>query len=1560
MKDSLEGIAVIGLSGRFPGAKSVDEFWQNLRNGVESITHFSDQELEASGIDLSTLSNPNYVKAKGALEDIELFDAAFFGFTPREAEIMDPQHRIFLECAWECLEHAGYNPEAYQGLIGVYAGVSVNTYWMYNLHSNRDLLATVGEFQTLIENDKDYLTTRVSYKMNLKGPSVAIQTACSTSLVAVHLACQSLLSYQCDIALAGGASVGVPQKAGYLYQEGGILSPDGHCRAFDASAQGIVGGNGVGVVALKRLQDAIADGDCIYSVITGSAINNDGSLKVGYTAPSVDGQTEVIAMAQAIAGIEPETVTYIETHGTGTPLGDPIEIAALTQVFRASTDKKGFCAIGSVKTNIGHLDAAAGVAGLIKTILAIQHKSLPPSLHFQNPNPKIDFANSPFYVNTTLAEWKANQTRRRAGVSSFGIGGTNAHVVVEEGPIREASGDSRPWHLLTLSAKTSPALDVARANLVEHLKQHPEQKLADVAFTLQVGRKAFDQRLMLIARDSGDAVSTLEPQHPERVLTGSPSAGHQPIVFMFPGQGSQYINMGLELYQVEPTFREQVDFCSEFLKPYLGLNLRKVLYPAEGQVEKATRELNQTVITQPALFVVEYAVAKLLMKWGVQPQAMIGHSIGEYVAACLAGVFSLEEALKLVAARGRLMGEMLGGSMLAVPLPEKEVRLLLNENLSLAAVNGPANCVVSGPAGVVDELESQLNEKGVTCRRLRTSHAFHSNMVEPIIGRFIEQFKGVNLNPPEVPYLSNVTGTWATAWEATDASYWGRHLRQTVRFAEGVDELLKESNGVLLEVGPGQSLSALVRRHPERSAEGVVLTCLRSANDQSSDVEHLLNTLGRLWLAGAPVDWPGFYAQERRHRVPLPTYPFERQWYWVEPQNEPNNGNAGRSSSQAKSDIANWFYVPSWKRSVLPKASRLADPENAKSSWLVFVDGCGLGHKIVERLLKEGRNVAAVMVGEQFSEVDDNTFTIRPGRAEDYDILLAELRSLGKVPQNIIHLWSVTPNHNATEANNADDEFQDIGFYSLLYLAQSLGNQNITDPLQIEIVSNNMHDVMGEELLYPEKATVLGPCKVIPQEFPNIACLSVDIVLPESEARREETVVDSLIAELATKPSDAVVAYRGSHRWVQTYQPLSLGDDRGGYPLRLREKGVYLITGGLGSMGLAFAKYLAEKAQARLVLIGRSGLPPREEWPQWRPEEDGWVSELDRDEERRMQLRVGKVQQLEELGSEVLVIKADVTDREQMRSVVSQCYDRFGEIHGVIHTAGILGQGIIQLKTPEEADRVLAPKVKGTLVLDAVLKDVKLDFMMLCSSLSSVSPLIGQIDYSAANAFLDAFAHYRANQIHDCFTVSVDWGFWQELGMAANAAVHQELKQRIEEGLRNGPLSNAGVEVFSRILSGGSEPQVLVSPVDIQVAMDRMNSATPSVIPQETREERSSRPAHTRPHLGNPFVAPRDEVEGTVADFWQQLLGIDQVGIYDDFFELGGDSLLGVQLISRVKRMAQIELTLRDFFEAPTVAQLSNLIKNTQSSQGERQETTIVPLAREAYRMNRSSLNQAG
>ncbi|MEH2216148.1 MAG: beta-ketoacyl synthase N-terminal-like domain-containing protein [Nostoc sp.] len=1932
MSNQLKGVAIVGMSGRFPGAKNVDQLWQNLCNGVESISFFTDNELVASGVDPALLNDPQYVKAGAVLQDIEMFDAPFFGFSPREAEIMDPQQRLFLECAWEALENAGYDPKTDKNLIGVYAGGNLSTYLLNNLASHPELIKAL-ESQITIANDKDFISTRVSYKLNLKGPSISVGTACSTSLVAVHLACRGLLSYQCDMALAGGIAIQVPQKQGYFYQEGGMASPDGHCRAFDAKAQGSPFGKGAGIVVLKRLEDAVADGDCIYAVIKGSAINNDGSEKVSYTAPSVTGQAEVIAEAQAIANFDSETITYIETHGTGTPLGDPIEFRALKKVFSAGTSKKNFCAIGSVKTNVSHLSSASGVTGLIKTVLALKHKIIPPTLHFEEPNPEIDFANSPFYINTQLHEWKTNGTPRRAGVSSFGIGGTNAHVVLEEAPggeqgSRGAGEQGRKYQLLVVSAKTDSALETATANLVNHLQQHPELNLADVAYTLQVGRHGLSHRRTVVCQDTQDAIAAF--QNPKRVLTSTQETNQRPVVFMFTGLGTHYINMGSELYQLEPTFREHLDRCCLLFQPLLGLNLKEVIYPTSSAKQEATKEksgidlrqmlgrdtqsadpaaqkLNQTYLTQPALFAIEYALAQLWMSWGIRPVAMIGYSIGEYVAATIAGVLSLEDAITLVAKRAQMIQELPGGAMLAVPLTEEEVQPFLNENLSLSAVNGSFQCVLAGSTQAIEQLARELSAKGLACRQLQTSHAFHSYMMEAIADSFTELVKNISLKPPQIPYISNVTGTWITAEQATNPSYWTQHLCQPVLFADGVHQLWTQHSPILLEVGPGQALSSLAMQCLDNVPDDnkVILSSLRYAYERQSDVTFILNTLGQLWLEGIKIDWSGFHAHERRYRLPLPTYPFERQRYWIEPQkllpaqrniqptltasklwkslveagqlqasagalefdeqisqakrecldrlciayinlttahlgafsnptkkysleelfdqcqiipsyrelfgrwleilveqgqlhgeqelftnflpistdfvnktlvevrakwadtpqqidllqlygenmvslltgkkeplefhvstllksgefsvqespenkyynsimricleqvlkslppqvnlrilelgagtgtgtrellpilpsektnytftdvggfflnaakkkfsdypfieyqlldlerslqeqgysnhsfdvivafqvlhvarnigetldrirsllapgglllfwettqprlefefidallmNPIENPESDRNmcnpflskeqwqeelkshgfvqvtafsefapftdhiivaqattqtpqkapaaftallheqeevSFSKKSNIADWFYIPSWKRSLPPQSnSQVKQAER----WLVFVDEYGLGAQIVKRLELEGHDVITIRVGEQFGSKSESSekhlgkraYTIAPQQQDDYNTLLKELRAQDLIPKRIIHLWSVSQ----SECANFDTA-ETQGFQSLLFLAQALGKQNFTDELQLAVISNNMQAVTGVENLCPEKATLLGLVKVIPQEYSNIKCHSIDVIIPLSESWQEEKFVEQLLTELKANSSDSVIAYRGLERWVQTFESVQLDANLLDTP-RLREKGVYLITGGLEKIGLVVAEHLAKTVQAKLLLLEAEGFPNRQEWLEWLKTHD---------EQDNISGKIRKVQELENLGAEVLIKSVDVVNLAQMQSAIAQTQEQFGQLHGVFHTTKIALENSFSAITEIDqtcCEQQFQAKKQELLVLEKVLQSQKLDFCLLMSSLTSVLGGLGSVTYSATSLLMDAFA-YQHNQTNPVPWMSINWDAWRFGADNSQIPTSTSLAEFAIEPLE-------GINALEQILLWSQYHQIVVSTGNLQSRIDQWIRLKP-LHHKTTAQKVNLSSRHSRPNLKNIYVAPTNDVEQKLVEVFQELLGIEPVGIHDSFFALGGDSLTGTVLISQLRKSFQIELPVRSLFEAPSIDELALVIE---------------------------------
>jgi len=1487
-----DGIAIIGMAGRFPGAQDVESFWHNLLHGVESRTVFSDEELERAGVPRALRTQPGYVPAGFVLEGEDRFDAGLFQLSPREAEILDPQQRLFLECAWEALERAGYSSEQYPGAIAVFAGTSASTYLLSNLLPREELLRTLGEQALVLANDKDYLATRTSFLLNLKGPSLSVQTACSTSLVAVHLACQSLLNGETDVALAGGVSVSASQRTGYLYQPNSISSPDGHCRAFDERAQGTLSGSGVAVVVLKRLDRAIEDGDTLLAVIRGSALNNDGSGKVGFTAPSVEGQASVIAEALSVAGLAPADIQYVEAHGTATPLGDPIEVSALNQAFKDRPASAGPCALGSVKTNIGHLDAAAGVAGLIKTVLALHHRKLPPSLHFQRPNPSIDFARGLFQVNAEARDWTTDGSPRRAGVSSFGMGGTNAHVVLEEAPtLVPARGVERPWRLLVLSARSAEALEKATDNLAEHLARHPGVALEDVAHTLQAGRWRFEHRRVLVCQDTGDARQVLASRDARRLLTQEVRSAEPSVVFLFPGQGSQHAGMGQGLYESEPVFRKHVDTCCEKLRPLLGVDLRELLHAPAERREEAQRRLQETALAQPALFVTEYALARLWMSLGVKPRAMLGHSLGEYVAACVAGVMSVDDALALVAARGQLMQALPAGAMVSVALPAEQLRPLLGAGLSLAAINAHGLCVASGPLEDVRTLEERLGEGGVEYRRLHTSHAFHSAMMDPILESFAERLGRIRLSPPKIPYVSNLTGRWITPEQATDPRYWVEHLRQPVLFGEGLAALLQDSERVFLEVGPGQTLGMLARQVEPAPARRPVFASMRGPRDEKADLAVWLEAVGRLWMAGVRLEAHKLHGTTRR--VPLPTYPFQRQRYWIDAQARAESTEAPPSRGERK-PLDEWFYRPVWTRSLPPEAPRA----QASARWLLWLDGAGLGQALASRLAGLGDEVVTVSEGASFSRLGERQFAVNPREPEQYAALLSELSAQGGIPQRIVHLGNLSRERQALTSATFEAQ-QERGFHGALFFVQALLAHAARGPFDLRLVTQGVHDVTGDEPLEPGRATVLGLCKVLPQEEAQaLRCHGIDVVLPEAGGAGETRLVGQLVAELrASSPGGAAVAYRGGQRWVESFEPVRLPAS-GERPALLRERGVYLITGGLGRLGLALAEELSRRVGARLVLVGRTPLPERTGWEEW-------LRTHDAGDGTSRTLR--RLLALEERGSEVLVVGADVSRPEQMEAAVARTLERFGELHGVVHSAGSVNEDTFFLAreaTPARCASQFQAKVHGLLALHQALRGRTLDFVVLQSSLSSVLGGLGFSAYAAANAFMDVFAAERSREQGTPW-VSVNWDGWHT-GEGAPA----ELTMALADGL----------EAFHRLLSAPPLARWAVSTADLPARMAFWLEPKAPAAPKAVDAR------HPRPALPTRYVAPRDAIETGLVACWEELLGIYGIGVEDDFFELGGHSLLGTQVLSRVRDEFQVELPLRSLFDSPTVSALALLI----------------------------------
>ncbi|RCG26200.1 acyltransferase domain-containing protein [Sphaerisporangium album] len=1528
-------VAIIGMSGRFPGAAGVDELWADLLAGKEAVTRYTREELAEAGVPERLLDDPAYVPAGRPVEGFDLFDAEFFGVPRTEAELMDPQHRLLLETAWHALERAGYPPRESGARTGVFVGVSSSTYLLERV-AGAGSAEVSDELQRAIGNDPGMPALRVSYKLGLTGPSFTVLSACSSSLVAVHLAVQSLLARESDLALAGGAAVRELEPRGYRYEEGAILSADGHCRPFDASASGTVSGDGVGLVVLKRLEDALADGDHIHAVIRGTAVNNDGSAKVGFTAPSPEGQAEVIAEALAVAGVDPATIQYVEAHGTATPLGDPIEVRALTEAFGPDVPA-GSCLLGSVKANIGHLDAAAGVAGLIKTALALEHRFVPPAPHFRTPNPELGLEKTPFRVNAEGIPWPEAAHPPRAGVSAFGVGGTNAHVVLEAAPPVTPPRDvpRRSWHILPVSARTAPAAEDAAALLARELRDGGPA-LADVAYTLQVGRTAFAHRRAVVCRDRAGAVAALEPSGG---AVPPPPDHHEtppPVVFMFPGQGSQHPGMGARLYRTEPVFREAMDECAELLRPHLGRDVREVAF---GDGADARERLRDTLHTQPAVFSVGHALARLLMSWGVRPSAMIGHSLGEYVAACLAGVFTLEDAARLVAARARLMHDLPPGRMLSVPLEESAAREALGGLAQVAAVNAPAACVVAGGPEEIAEARRVLEGRGVAVRELETSHAFHTSLVEPALPGLAEVFRSVRLGAPRIPFVSNVTGTWITAGQATDPEYWVSHTRRPVRFSDGLATLAGQgADAVLVETGPGSALAGLARAHRAHQADqphqardahragagarGTTVTLMPRPGGEAAEDRAVLEGLAALWRRGVSVDWRAFHGDEPRRRVPLPGYSFQRRRHLL-----PRPGAAASGAGSSRRAPSRWTYAPVWHPSAPPKPGEPAAHQAGEpAAWLVLADEAGLAGRLTEVLRGRGHAVTTVRMGRDYARLAEDVFRADPARPEHLSRVLRELRGDGFVPARVLHAWSVagpasatardhTPGDRAGDRGRAEDvvrryqESQERGFHSMVALVQALGENGDDRPVRVDVLTDDLHDVAGSPVRLPERATVYGAVTVLPQEYAALTCGAVDVTVPADDAGLR-ALAERLAAELTGPRGDALVAYRGGRRWRRAFAPVELGPVPAGTVWR--RDGGYLVTGASGETGLAFAEHLAASG-ARLVMVGDQGFPARDTW------DDGATDARTRAGIARLSALVS--------GDAVTYLDADLSDPAEAARAVAEARSRLGRIRGVFHMPGARGSGMVALKTRDRFEPVLANRVRSTLLLGELLDGEDLDFLLLDSSTTGVVGGFGQADNCAAAAFLDAFA--QAGAARGRHMVAVDWGQWEwddwlEEQMAGLPEVREQYERlRREQGI---PAAD-GLAVARSVLASGL-PQVVVSTVDFQDVLADGSRLTATAFTDSLGSHGAGRGPDTGWDPADTW--PGDEVAQNVASVWRDLLGVPSIGPEEDFYALGGNSLFAIQIVSRLRQVYG-DIPMSAVFEAPTVPGLAAAIRAHQA-----------------------------
>jgi iturin family lipopeptide synthetase A len=1558
-------IAIIGVAGQFPGAKDIGEFWTNIKNGVESISFFSDEELLKEGISKDLINSAHYVKAGSFLKDKHYFDSSFFNYLPEEAKLMDPQIRLFHQNCWHALENAGYGDRNTLSSTGLFAGGFVNNNWMNYVELSKD--KDVDSFVSSSLSHITHLCSRVSHALNLQGPSVYINTACSTSLVAVQKASTSLLLRECDMALAGGVRINNFSKGGYLYETGMISSKDGHCRPFDVNASGTIGGEGVGVVVLKRLKDALKDNDTIYAIIKGSGINNDGAQKMSYTAPSMESQIIAITKAIKMAKVESESVGYIEAHGTGTLLGDPIEVEALNNSYDKSTIP--YCALGSVKANIGHLDVAAGIAGLIKTVLILKNKEIPPCINFSELNPKINLQDSPFYINTRLKDWKNDKYPLRAGITSLGVGGTNVHIILEEAPPGEDSSSSRPYHLLTVSAKNAEALDRNVENIADYLEQNRKVKLSDIAYTLNACRTSFEHRKMLVCSSHDEAIKLLSSSGDAKgseVMAGI--RGENKIAFMFPGQGSQYPKMCADLFETEEVFRTEVENCFEIVQRQSGKDIKSVLFfDADGSI-------HNTEFTQPSLFIVEYSLARLLMSWGIHPDVMIGHSIGEYVAACLAGVFTLEDALSLVTKRGELMQKMEKGTMLSILISEDLLKPYLKKyhEVSLAAVNSSSSCVVSGPELAVTEFQDAVTSDGLLSKRISTSHAFHSQMMDGMLAEFEKAVSNVTIREPTLSFISNLTGRVANQ-EVLNPTYWVNHLRNTVKFAEGVSSIMLSKHILFVEVGPGKALGSFVRANVVKEEGHIVINLLGQSQERGSSLASVLTGVGELWINGVEPDWRSFYSSEDRHKVALPGYSFGRFKYPVDVNARAMIAEMISDKSQVKKDISEWFYAPTWKLSanIFPTVA-----SNSSLCTLLFADTCGISEGIIGGFRENNEKVIGVRAGTSFEKEAPYSYRIHPGEERAYQQLYECLAKDNLLPNRIVHCWGITEETDIIGETTVL-QAKDLYFYSLLN-AFKTAQQYKSGLKEVTVLTNGLHNIIHQEhFTSPTKSLSLGLLKVIGQEYPGITTGHIDISLSENIDSHFQS---TLFKEIVYAQPGKVVSYRNSCRWDRVYEKVKV--EKALSPSAYKQQGRYLITGGLGGVGFTLSKYLSKYFKAKLVLLGTALLPAREEWEQYLNSERS---------DKSISRKIEKIRAIEAEGGEVLYFCCDISNRESFSEVVRISEARFGAINGIFHSAGIIhGRSVNQLDQLEKVDfeTQYTTKVDGLLVLFKKLGDRKLDFCVLTSSLASILGGLGFGAYSPANTFMDYFIHAYKRQglLKNWVSINLDGINFddvrsevinsQELLSLINQALYlkefpqlvvstKELQARLDNWIHkenwnvpdhdvekvasneeNGESTTADNELIeSHLMSYENVKQAVVT----FLGNTDNKKLTAFLVPKENatlnlfnikKYLRTKLPENMIPELirkieqipltdtgkidlkalvnsidksvSKPIKAqPRTDVELYIAKIWAELLSVNEINLDDNFFDLGGHSLLLVRVNNRVNNKYSLEMPLK-------------------------------------------------
>lgn len=1461
---SMPSLAIIGMAGRFPGGHGLADFWALLEQGKSAVRRLSDQELREAGVDEALLSNPAYVKWCMHFVGADLFDAAFFGYSPRQSAGIDPQQRLFLECAWEALERAGYGSTAPRLMAGVFGGSGYNGYLVQSLLEDRRT-DPENAYQSIIDADKDFLTGRVAYKLGLTGPGITVQTGCSTSLVAVHLACQSLLSYECDIALAGGATVRIPPHTGYLHVEGSILSRDGACRAFDLEASGTIAGEGVGVVVLRRLADAQADGDPIIAVIRSSVVNNDGSRKVGFTAPGLDSQVQLLRTGLELAGLSPADIDFIEGHGTGTALGDSIELTALQEVYSPRSTQRGPCVLGSVKTNIGHTDTAAGIAGLIKVALCLQHKVYVPNVGFRRPNPILASDASVFRVCSELEPWPAEAgARRRAAVSSFGIGGTNAHVILEEAPEVPWEPRDQDAELLPVSARTQSALEQSCGKLAAYLDTH-DFPMRDVAFTLQCGRRTFDHRRFVVGTNREEIVAALRlPAASRHAITTS---ARRPVIFLFPGQGAQQLGMIGDLYETDRELAREVDLCSEKVLELLGLDLRPVLCRHSGTPEL---DINDTSVTQPALFIAEYCLARFWMRQGLVPAAVLGHSVGEYAAACIAGVLGFEDALRLISYRARVSRSLPDGEMIAINRPAGEIERFLMPSVRISAVNSSRQCVVSGVSSAIQEFVAKLDARGVDYQRLAVSKPFHTPAAAPLAAGMLELARQLPLSAPRIPWISSTTATRMSDAESRNPEHWASHVLKPVQFAAALRTLGGWDNGVLLEVGPGRVLTGFARH--DLGSPSVFISLPANGSAARAD---LLTTLGELWLVGADID---FAVQPRRgrRRVELPPHPLERSSY-IKGSRTARDPQPSRTSS-ARLAPDRWFNLPSWHRSLF-HATKSYDA--AAGTWLLLADGEKFADSLVRKLRRAGQDVICLRPGGRLAVHGRDELELNVDSPEHLDEVFDRLDRDGRCIGRIVHC--------TTLSGSSDESFGDAQSFpgsvmSLAHIARVTSARSRNQPLSLLVITNRLHDISGYEHPYPNKAVIPVLCRCIAQELPNTRSVIVDLPPPvggQGLVTQYASYEDRVLAELESG-ADPTVAYRQDWRFVQTYSAVELGS-RGPALHDMIRGGLYVITGGLGKIGLALGEKLARECQAKLLLIARGSFPERSAWKSLAESGDSSDSTAS---------RARKLLQMEASGSEVMVAAADVSDAGVLAHALAVAEHRFGPIRGVFHLAADLAHGshrraIAELNRSDLQAQV-RPKSGGLLALLAALGSRRIDFGVAFSSSSAVLGGVGYGAYAAANAIMDSIISSRSDERLGPWT-SLNWDGWLTPGVTPDPYAIE-----IEEGL----------DALWRVCRFGSSPQLVISATPLESRLDtwvRGRRAVQNAAPKPASQNLPESGATAK-------VLPRSALERQIAEIWQELLGVEAADVTESFLNLGGDSLIGVRVISRVKETFRVTL----------------------------------------------------